>query len=317
MGNYIRFDWMIKRLLRNKSNFVVLEGFLSVLIDRQIKISQLLESESNQENDNQKFNRVDLLVEDEKGEKFLIEVQNDHELDFFQRMAFGASKIIAEYMKSGEAYKTLPKVYSVNIVYFSLGQGKGYAYHGTTVFKNMFNDSDELKLTPAQKSKFGVDEVAGIFPEYYILRVNKFDEEVRQPLQEWISFLKTGEIPDAFTAQGLKEAREILRVDALSEEERKIYKRYLESVRLALSLDDSSRYEGYCDGHIAGREEGRAEGEKIGIEKGEKLGLEKGRAEGHADAMREIARSLKAAGKLSVEEIAEITKLPLEEIEKL
>ncbi len=33
---------------------------------------------------------------------------------------------------------------------------------------------------------------------------------------------KTGEIPDAFTAQGLKEAREILRVDALSEEERKI-----------------------------------------------------------------------------------------------
>ncbi|MBQ5541397.1 MAG: Rpn family recombination-promoting nuclease/putative transposase, partial [Bacteroidales bacterium] len=128
MPNYIRFDWMIKRLLRNKSNFVVLEGFLSVLINRQIKISQLLESESNQENDNQKFNRVDLLVEDEKGEKFLIEVQNDHELDFFQRMAFGASKIIAEYMKSGEAYKTLPKVYSVNIVYFSLGQGKGYAY---------------------------------------------------------------------------------------------------------------------------------------------------------------------------------------------
>ncbi|MBQ5452709.1 MAG: Rpn family recombination-promoting nuclease/putative transposase, partial [Bacteroidales bacterium] len=126
MGNYIRFDWMIKRLLRNKSNFVVLEGFLSVLIDRQIKISQLLESESNQENDNQKFNRVDLLVEDEKGEKFLIEVQNDHELDFFQRMAFGASKIITEYMKSGKAYEALPKVYSVNIVYFSLGQGKGY-----------------------------------------------------------------------------------------------------------------------------------------------------------------------------------------------
>ncbi len=38
MGNYIRFDWMIKRLLRNKSSFVVLEGFLSVLLDRQIKM---------------------------------------------------------------------------------------------------------------------------------------------------------------------------------------------------------------------------------------------------------------------------------------
>jgi predicted transposase/invertase (TIGR01784 family) len=241
MGNYIRFDWMIKRLLRNKSSFVVLEGFLSVLLDRQIKITQILESEGNQEEEDQKFNRVDLVVENEKKEKFLVEVQNDHELDFFQRMAFGASKIITDYMKIGEAYQTLPKVFSINIVYFSLGQGKGYAYHGTTVFKNMFNADDELKLTSAQKSKFGVDEVAGIFPEYYILRVNKFDDEVSTPLKQWISFLKTGEIPDAFTAQGLKEAREVLRVDSLSVEDRKIYKRYLEGLSLAMSLDDSSR----------------------------------------------------------------------------
>ena len=83
MGNYIRFDWMIKRLLRNKSSFVVLEGFLSVLLNRQIKITQILESEGNQEEENQKFNRVDLLVENEKKEKFLVEVQNEHELDFF------------------------------------------------------------------------------------------------------------------------------------------------------------------------------------------------------------------------------------------
>jgi hypothetical protein len=66
MGNYIRFDWMIKRLLRNKKSYVVLEGFLSVLLDRQIKINQILESESNHEGEDQKFNRVDLLVEDEK-----------------------------------------------------------------------------------------------------------------------------------------------------------------------------------------------------------------------------------------------------------
>ena len=260
MGNYIRFDWMIKRLLRNKKSFVVLEGFLSVLLNRQIKINQILESESNQEEEEQKFNRVDLLVEDERKEKFLIEVQNDHELDFFHRMAFGASKIITDYMKSGEAYKTLPKVFSINIVYFSLGQGKGYAYHGTTVFKNMFNAEDELKLTSVQKSKFGVDEVAGIFPEYYILRVNKFEDEVMTPLKQWISFLKTGEIPDAFTAQGLEEARNVLRVDSLSKEDRQIYKRYLEGLSLAMSLDDSSRTEGYHDGFGAGQELGRAEG---------------------------------------------------------
>ncbi|MCR5454972.1 MAG: Rpn family recombination-promoting nuclease/putative transposase, partial [Bacteroidales bacterium] len=104
MGNYVMFDWMIKRLLRDKRNFVVLEGFLSVLINRQIKITQIMESEGNQETDQQKLNRVDLIVEDDNKEKILIEVQNDHELDFFQRMAFGASKIIADYMKKGEPY---------------------------------------------------------------------------------------------------------------------------------------------------------------------------------------------------------------------
>ena len=300
MGNYIRFDWMIKRLLRDKRNHVVLEGFLSELIGRQIKISHVLESEGNQEDDQQKFNRVDLLVEDDKKEKILVEVQNDHELDFFQRMAFGASKIITDYMKIGESYGTLPKVYSINIVYFSLGQGKGYAYHGTTVFKNMFNDADELKLTPAQKEKFGVDAVHGIFPEYYILRVNKFDDEIHQPLQEWISFLKTGEIPDAFTAQGLNEAREILRVDSLSEEDRKMYQRYLRNVSLALSLDDSSRYEGYVDGMVAGAEKGRAEG----------------RAEGERAKALDIARKLKSMG-LPIDQIAAATNLTPDEIAKI
>ena len=49
MSNYIRFDWAMKRLLRNKANFAVLEGFLTTLLRDRIKIQKLLESESNQE----------------------------------------------------------------------------------------------------------------------------------------------------------------------------------------------------------------------------------------------------------------------------
>lgn len=47
-GNYIRFDWAMKRLLRNKANFVVLEGFLASLIGKKFKIERFLESEGNQ-----------------------------------------------------------------------------------------------------------------------------------------------------------------------------------------------------------------------------------------------------------------------------
>ena len=45
----IRFDWAMKRLLRNKANFSVLEGLLTTLLGERIVIQKLLESESNQE----------------------------------------------------------------------------------------------------------------------------------------------------------------------------------------------------------------------------------------------------------------------------
>ena len=64
--NLIRFDWAIKRLLRNKANFAVLEGFLSELLSQNIIIIRILESEGNQHTSDYKYNKVDLLDENEK-----------------------------------------------------------------------------------------------------------------------------------------------------------------------------------------------------------------------------------------------------------
>lgn len=122
----IRFDWAMKRLLRNKANFSVLEGLLTTLLGEKIIIQRLLESESNQENEYDKYNRVDMLAEDSKGELILIEVQNNSEYAYFQRMLFGTSKLVTEYINRGESYDKVRKVYSVNIVYFSLGAWQGF-----------------------------------------------------------------------------------------------------------------------------------------------------------------------------------------------
>ena len=119
----IRFDWAMKRLLRNKANFSVLEGFLTTLLGEKIVIQKLLESESNQEDEFDKYNRVDILAEDSKGELFLIEIQNNSEYAYFQRMLFGTSKLVTEYIERGDNYAKVRKVYSINIVYFSLGHG--------------------------------------------------------------------------------------------------------------------------------------------------------------------------------------------------
>ncbi len=162
----VRFDWAVKRLLRNKSNFVVLEGFLSTLLGQEIRIVKMLESESNKDSVDDKFNRVDMLAEDSKGELIIIEVQNNRELDYFHRMLYGASKAITDYINEGQEYGVIRKVYSINIVYFELGQGKDYVYHGRTSFKGI-HYNDILQLSVRQREQFVRHEAGDIFPEYY------------------------------------------------------------------------------------------------------------------------------------------------------
>lgn len=45
----VRFDWAMIYILRNKANFDVLEAFLSNLLKEEIKVLDILESESNME----------------------------------------------------------------------------------------------------------------------------------------------------------------------------------------------------------------------------------------------------------------------------
>jgi len=142
----VRFDWAIKNLLRNKANFDILEGFLSELLKEQIKIDSLLESESNQDNSDNKFNRVDLLVNTASNEKIIIEVQTVSEWDFYHRILFGTSKIISEYIDKGQPYSKVPKVISVSILFFNLGVGSDYVYKGTTDFTGV-HTHDSLQLT--------------------------------------------------------------------------------------------------------------------------------------------------------------------------
>ena len=259
-SNLIRFDWAMKRLLRDKSNYVVLEGFLSTLLEEDIRICKFLESESNQTNAIDKFNRADILVEDSKGDLMIIEVQNNRELDYFHRMLYGVSKTISEYIGLGDAYSKIRKVYSINIVYFDLGQGKDYVYHGKTHFRGLHDPEDILSLSVRQREMFVGKEAGDLFPEYYVLRVNEFDEIAKTHLDEWVQFLKTGEIGKTATAKGLPEARERLRVDNLSAEEKQAYYQEMEAIRYQKSVIETGRVEGRAEGRVEGRAEGRAEG---------------------------------------------------------
>lgn len=275
MSKYIRFDWAMKRLLRNKANFVVLEGFITALLGREIKILKLLESESNQESAESKQTRVDLLAEDSTGAKIIVEVQNESEYAYFQRILFGTSALVTEYMRRGQGYENVQKIYSINIVYFDLGEGDDYIYHGTTEFRGIHTDSI-LKLGPFQREKFGTDEVSSLFPEYYILKVNGFNAVAKTPIEEWLRFFKDESISATTTVPGLAEAREIMLYEHMSPEEKRQYDRYVDN----LALIRSNIYTARGEGLVEGRAEGRAEG----------------LAEGRAEERAEIVAKLKAKG---------------------
>jgi len=328
---YISFDWALKRLLRDKANFDVLEGFLSTLLNTNIKIHRLLESESNKDRDDSKSNRVDILAEDTAGELLLIEVQGESEYAYFQRILFGASKLVTEYIDSGKNYDNVKKVYSINIVYFDLGQGKDFVYHGKTEFRGIHNN-DVLSLSTFQRQKFGVDEVYQLYPEYYILKVNDFNRWSKVPLEQWIYFLSTSEIPEDADAPGLQEARQKLQLSRMSRDEQAAYRRYWDDrVILAdqiYTARGEGKLEGRCEGRAEGLEEGRAEGRAKGLEEGRAEGLEEGRAEGRAEGLEEgraeeraknaaakldYARKMKDDG-LPAELIAKYTGLSAEEI---
>ncbi|WPD20989.1 MAG: Rpn family recombination-promoting nuclease/putative transposase [Candidatus Electrothrix scaldis] len=296
----ISFDWAMKKLLRSKANFDILEGFLSELLKEDIHILEILESESNQDEQRDKFNRVDLKVRNRKDELMIIEVQYDREFDYLQRILFGTSKVLTEHLQEGDPYSAMVKVISVNILYFDLGQGTDYVYHGSTSFQGIHNQ-DILQLSKKQQALYQKQKVYQIFPEYYLIKVNSFNDIAKDTLDEWIYFLKNEEIKEEFQAKGLKKAKHELDIMKLPDNERRAYDRHREYLHYRASMFETS----YTAAVLEGRAEGRVEGLKEGEQRGEKKKAV------------QVARKLLQAGTLDIKTIADMTELTEEEVRAL
>ncbi len=229
----ISFDWALKKLLRQKANFDILEGFLSELLKENVIVKSVLESESNKKEEEQKFNIVDILVEDTKGQLIIIEIQHNREVDYLYRMLFATSKVTGEYLEEGMPYQNIKKAYSINLLYFEIGFGNDYVYHGTTRFKGI-HLNDELQLSASQKKHLLKEKVHEIFPEYYVIQINKFDDLAKDTLDEWIYFLKNTKLPENYSAKGLDKVQEKLDYDAMTKQQQIDYdahQKYLISER--------------------------------------------------------------------------------------
>ena len=269
----------------------MLEGFLTVLLGEDVKIIELLESESNQQTIDDKFNRVNIKARNSKDEIIIVEIQNTRELYYLERILYGVAKVIMEHISLSERYYEVKKIYSISILYFDIGKGDDYLYHGQNNFTGV-HTGDRLEITTKEKDALVRKLPAEVFPEYFLIRVNEFNKVAVTPLEEWIEYLKTGCIRHDTTAPGLGEARKKLIYYNMSPEERHAYDEHLSAIMIQNDVLDGAKLEGRMEG----------------LEEGMEKGIEKGRMD--------IARNLKSMG-LDIAAIQKATGLLPEEIQKL
>ena len=274
--SFVRFDWAAKTILRDKSDFEVFEGLMTVLIGEPVKIIELLESESNRERKKGKSNQVDIKAKNSKDEIILVEIQLEPGSSYMQRILFGVSKAITEHIITGQDYSHVKKVYSINILYYNYGEGEDYLYHGTNQFVGV-HTGDTLQMYEGRKKQIRGEHGRDVFPEYYIIRVTQFDKEKAEtPLEEWMLYLKEGYISPDTKAPGLQKAREKLRVLSMTDQERWAYEQFLSDKWYERDVIDYAETKAWNQG----------------FDKGFDDGLEQGIEQG----LREIARKMKAAG---------------------
>lgn len=288
--NVIRFDWAAKNIFRDKADFTILEGLVSAILGEKVTITELLESESNQRFKDDKFNRVDIKAKDSLGEIILVEIQQSDDLNFLKRILYSTAKTITEHVTIGHDYENVKKVFSINILYFNLGIGDDYLYHGQSELTGV-HTGDRLVLGNGNFPQgLRLEAMNNIFPEYYILRVSQFDEtkEPTTPIEEWMRYLKVGYINPETEVPGLREAMERLTILKMDYQERKIYEDYRFERHYDENMLNAARY--------VGEQKGREEGFEKGHEEGFEKGREEGREEGREQERRSIARKMREAG---------------------
>jgi len=227
---------------------------LSELLKEDITILEVLESEANKEAQKDKFNRLDMKVKNDKDEILLIEIQYDREMDYLQRILYASSKTITEHMKESDAYSQVVKVISISILYFNFEDGADYVYYGTNTF--LGSHTKHNVESNKQQNFSNVPNVKSLYPEYYIIKIRNFDDNIKDNLDEWINFLKNATIPENPHAKGLLKAKETLDVLKMDAKERAEYEQYLKGLH-----DQASAYEStYVVGKIDGLKEGIEQG---------------------------------------------------------
>jgi predicted transposase/invertase (TIGR01784 family) len=282
----VSFDYAIKYLLKNKSDYDIVESFISALLQSEgygpIKIKGLLESESNREKDELKRSVADLLVEDEKGTKYIVEIERSPSANFIHKACFNTCRLIVDNIAGGSDYTTIKKVFHISLLYFASSALKKPLYHGKTIIREI--DTEHPMTLHIGDLGGRIFDAVDVLPEYFLIFVPLFDDVIKQEIDEWLYVMKHSEVREDFKSPYMQKVAERLSILKMNDQERDDYFRYSKQ---ALAQRD----------YIMAAEE---------------KGLEKGRKE----EKRAIAKELYATG-IDLGVIEKATKLTQQELADL
>lgn len=312
-------DFGFKRIFGTKPNKDLLINFLNSLFDgfQVIKDVKYLNSEHVGDVFAERKAIFDVYCENERGEKFIVEMQNAYQKYFKDRSLFYSTFPIREQAPKGAEWNfQLEHVYTVALLNFDLEE--------EAFDKNDINH--DVGLLDKKTLKVFNDKLSFKYVE--IAKFNKTEEELDTLYDKWLYVLKNlsrlDERPSALKEKVFTKLFEEAEIAKFTPTELKEYEDSLKAYRdVKNSIDtalEKGREEGMAKGlekgMAKGLEKGREEGMAKGMEKGLAKGLEKGREEGMEKEKLSTARRLLSMG-LSEEQVSTATELPLEEIQKL
>jgi predicted transposase/invertase (TIGR01784 family) len=285
-------DYGFKKLFGEEPNKDLLKDFLSELLrEEQGEIKELtyLKNEHLGSTDMDRKAIFDLYCENEKGEKFIVELQKTKQNFFKDRTVYYSTFPITEQAKRNDWNFELKAVYTIAILDFVFDEDKDQP--------DKFRY--DVKLSDIETHKVFYDKLTFIYLE--MPKFNKSVDELETRFDKWLYVLKNmtrlDNIPEKLREKIFLKLFETAEIARFTPEQAKSYEESLKHYRDLKNSLDTAHDEGY--------EEGIEEGIKLGIEEGRKEGIEEGR--------KEIIINLHNSG-MDIEDIAKLTKIDIETV---
>jgi predicted transposase/invertase (TIGR01784 family) len=257
----ISFDYAIKYLLKDKGDYEIVEGFISALLGSEgykpVKIKALLDGESNKESRYLKRSIADVIVEDEQGNNYIVEIDRAYTDLFLNKAVFNTSRLIVDNLGANQDYLQIKKVFHINLLYFPFENTKAPLHHGKVIFHEI-DHTHPIDVHLIDRGMHTFDS-HNIFPEYFIVSIPLFDDVIKEEIDEWLYLMKHSEVKEDFKSPYMQKVAQRLSILKMTNQEREVYDSYV--------MDSMKGRDYIISAEARGEARGEVKGEARGIEK--------------------------------------------------